>query len=827
MRKYILTLTALALCCVAFAIPSKRIPFFVKLSDGTSLKVVMVGDESFHYLASFADGTPVVENEDGTYSLAPEKKTIIESTWRDRLAKRNAGRFAKARQVDAAQTTRAKFGYPTTFTGKKKGLVILVNFANLTMKTANTQAEWNNLFNQNGYSKNGAIGSVHDYFYDQSYGKFDLEFDVIGPVTVAKTYASYGKNDSDGNDIGAGAMVIEACKLADKLGVNFKDYDWDGDGYVDQVFCIYAGYGEHAGASSNTIWPHEFELSSAEQAGDGSGVQTFDGVKVDTYAVSCELNGTSGSTMSGIGTACHEFSHCLGIPDFYDTSYSGGYGMGQWDLLDAGSYNGPDSWGEVPAGFTAYERHFAGWLEYTELKEPCSITNMPSIGDEAVAYIIYNDKNKNEYFILENRQSSKWFKYVYTYTDVNGMLAYHVDFNQDAWVNDEVNNDAKHQRMTIIPAGKNYGTYSSSDGQYYAPTEELAISMLFPNSNVTTLDNTSHAAYGGKLFNKNTDGSYYMNKPITNIKMSNGKISFDFMGGNPVEVPMANNATAVGPNAFTANWNAVSGASNYTVELYEKAEKNTNVSDNILLSEDFENFITTSNNMTDISASLDSYTKTKGWGGNKVYRSPNGIKLGTSSSQGYIITPTISTPSSKVLTVKVLAQQYKDGEDSGTITVGSSKKRITFNGENQVFVFDNVNSNSTVKLATTKRGYVSLMEVYDGEYTLEELESSETMSTVSTKTIEGVKNTQYTFTGLTGTNYEYRVKAVVDGVESAWSNTVSVTLNNASEILSVMEDNSDAPVEYFTLNGMKIARPTAKGIYIIRQGKNSKKIIIK
>lgn len=810
------------LCIAASAVPSRRTPFFVPLSDGTSMQVVLVGDESFHYLASFADGTPVVENEDGTYCLAPEQKASIESTWKERLAKRNAGRFLKAKKM----TTRA-FGHPSSICGKKKGLVILVNFPKLTMKAANTQEAWDRAFNQVGYKENNSVGSVHDYFYDQSYGQFDLDFDVIGPVTVAKTYDSYGKNDSNGNDKGAASMVIEACKLADKLGINFADYDWDGDGYVEQVFCIYAGYGEHAGASSNTIWPHEFELSSAKECGDGSGTLTLDNVKIDTYAVSCELNGTIGSTMSGIGTACHEFAHCLGLPDTYDTSYSGGYGMGHWDLLDAGSYNGPAGQGEVPAGFTAYERNFAGWLTYTELSSPCTVTDMPCIADKPVAYIIYNNNNRNEYFILENRQSTKWYKYANVNTGVSGMLAYHIDHDQTAWENNEVNNNAKHQRMSIIPAGRDFGDYDSSSGQYYAPTKALAQSQLFPGSkNVTTLDNTSHADCGGKLFNRNTDGTYYMNKPITNIKMASGLISFDFMGGTQTEAPKAKAASAVKSNTFTANWDAVTGADSYTIELKEIQEGN--ISDDLLIQENFEKFITSSlYSSADISAILDDYTSVKGWDGNKIYRSSKGIKLGSSSATGEITTPTLTAPKSHTVTVKIVVPQYSDTEHTATLSIGSVKKSVKCSDEAQVIVFSNVSSDFQVKYTAARRSYMSCFEVYDGEYTLEELESSDPAKTGFTLTVSDITSTSYTFTDLTGTDYRYRVKAKAGLSESEWSNTIEVSLSGASGIISENEDMTTASAEYFTLSGTRISKPTASGIYIVRRGGVSKKIIIK
>lgn len=527
MNRLLTTAFAMLICVGLFAIPAQRKPFTVLQSDGTALTVTLMGDESFHFLATL-DGVPVVEEADGSYRLAPELGTTIAEVWKAKSAKYNAGRIVKAK----ARNARRAFGQPHPFIGKKKGLVILVNFANLAMKSTSTWEAWNNQFNQKGYSKNRCIGSVSDYFYDQSYGKFEVEFDVVGPVTVSRDYAYYGQNTKDGDDMHPCTMVIEACVLANNLGVDFTDYDWDGDGEVDMVYVVYAGYGEHAGANADTIWPHEWELTSGMYYGDGTGALTIDGVKIDTYAASCELRGNTGTMMDAIGTACHEFCHCLGLPDFYDISYSGGFGMHSWDILDNGSYNGFMGNGEAPAGFSAYERHFAGWLDYIELSDPCVIRDMPALQDTAVAYIIRNDNYENEYFVLENRQNKGWFKYVGNATTIHGMLAYHVDYDKQIWEENGVNALATHQRMSIIPAGKDYGTYHSSYGYYSVTTAQLA-TQLFPGTkNVTELTNTSHEYYNGKLFNENTDGTYYMNKPITDIEEKNGLISFVFMGGN-------------------------------------------------------------------------------------------------------------------------------------------------------------------------------------------------------------------------------------------------------------------------------------------------------
>ncbi len=417
------------------------------------------------------------------------------------------------------------------------------------MVLKDSQFQFNRLFNEKGYSDNGSIGSVHDYFYDQSYGKFILDFDVIGPVKVSRNYEYYGGNsEMFGKDKNVPEMVIEACRLIDD-NVNFKDYDWDGDGEVDQVFIVYAGYGEHYGAPSNTIWPHESWL--------GSNAISLDGVAVNTYACSSELIGFSGKRLSGIGTPCHEFCHCLGIPDFYDTDYSGAFGMSYWDIMNSGSYAGPEGYGEVPYGFTAYERWIAGWLEPVELKGTQKICDMANLGDTPEAYIIYNEGNRNEYYLIENHQSSRWFKYVDTYNDIHGMIITHVDFDARAWNTNQVNPSPNHQRMTIIPADNSYGNKEN----------DLRGDIWPGNKNVKWLTNTSHRDNGGRLYNMNTDWTFNMNRAIGNItENEDGTVSFDVIFDNEIYAPEALHVSAIDNEGYTVKWNEVIGAKTYDIE---------------------------------------------------------------------------------------------------------------------------------------------------------------------------------------------------------------------------------------------------------------------
>ncbi len=484
------------------AVPAQKVKTTLTLADGTRIAATLRGDETFHFYEAedgkaytMQEGIPA---EIGLKDAYAELQRGVQANNKRRMARRNAKR-------------KSKWGASSNhISGKYRGLVILVNFTDASLTYS--QTDFDAVFNQKGYSQHNFGGSVHDYFYSQSYGQLDLTFDVIGPVNLSQALSYYGENDRYGNDKRAAEMVCEALRAVDQE-VDFGDYDWDGDGEVEQVFVVYAGYGEHADAPAYTIWPHEYELSSAAYYGDGDGALTLDGVRLDTYACSCELGGKKGTELSGIGTACHEFSHCLYLPDMYDTSGSS-FGMGEWDVMDYGCYNGYNNDGGTPTGYTSYERMYCGWLTPIELDSPCQISDMPALTDQPVAYILKNAGNSNEYYLLENRQQHSWDEY----NVGHGMLILHVDFNANAWSNNEVNAIASRQRMTIIPAD-NKLTAATLSGDPWPGT-----------SGNTELTDTSTPA--AKLYNANSDGRKFMGSPITDIRESeSGLISFTFSGG--------------------------------------------------------------------------------------------------------------------------------------------------------------------------------------------------------------------------------------------------------------------------------------------------------
>lgn len=553
--KRILISAVLSLCAaMTFAIPAKKNWKMVSQSDGTTIRVSQAGDEHLHYYIT-EDNVPLYKAADNRYCyLTIENGKLYNSGV---LAHESAARSAKelqvmntihdlapiARQMAAKKRSAAKRCVRpdrlpskddiSVFKGSKKALVILAAFSDKSFSKGDDAIVkfYDEVLNQEGYSQNGAAGSVHDYFKDMSRGEFDLTFDIVGPVKVSKSATYYGgPSPIMGGADHIGEFITEAIKKADeKCDIDWKKYDWDDDGEVEQVFVLYAGYGQATGGPTGTIWPNAWTLDEALQNNDGNGGFSIDGVFINQYACSNELYLDSGTVPMGLGVFCHEFSHCMGLPDMYDTNYGSTPTMGDWDLLAGGSYNGPQGIGWCPAGWTSYERAYAGWLELTELKAGDIIKGMTSLEEaDGKAYVIYNDNHKDEYYLLENHKGMGWDKY----TPENGLLIIHVDYDKDLFDNNIVNSKGE-----FTPA-EGYDRYFTNDHPRMAPFSRVrsiqndtyfyTYPMDAPRGVVDSLTDTSKPA--AELYNALADGSKLMGKPVYNIeKDDDGNISFTFM----------------------------------------------------------------------------------------------------------------------------------------------------------------------------------------------------------------------------------------------------------------------------------------------------------
>ena len=502
MKRYLITLLWMLSSISVLAVPAKRgLAGTVTLSDGTIVNARLVGDEHGHFWLA-DNGKAYQQIADNDYFTEVDADAVKQHAQARRAA-------VNARRAQHLQSRRA-LGEMGSYFGEKRGLIILVNYSDVKFKTNNDSALYVRIANEEGFHEGNFVGSMYDYFYAQSEGQFLLTFDIVGPVTMPEKQSYYGANDFQGNDKHPEEMIHEAIMQVKDQVEDWKQYDWDDDGYVDQVYVVYAGQGEADGGAATTIWPHAWNL---EYSGVGS-VAVGDGLKVSSYACGSELSG--GGQIGGIGTMCHEFSHCLGYPDFYDIDYSGGQGMDEWDLMDAGSYNGN---GFRPAGYTSYERWVAGWKQPIELNTgKLSVENMKGLQDGGDFYVMYNDGHPDEYFLLENRTQSGWDKGI----PGSGLLIIHVDFDADVWALNQPNDNPNHQRMTWIP----------SDGSYQSSNHDT-----YPYNGNDVFNDTSNPA--AILYNKNMDGSKLLHKGIKNIvKNVDATISFDFAGTSSVKTPV-------------------------------------------------------------------------------------------------------------------------------------------------------------------------------------------------------------------------------------------------------------------------------------------------
>ena len=400
--------------------------------------------------------------------------------------------------------------------------VVLTSFADCDFSCDNPQQFYDRLFNERGYNLGHGPGCVADYFRDQSGGLFNIKFDVVGPIKVTTKQKSTSDNNYGTN------QFKEAIKMADEQ-FNYADYDWDGDGDVETVIIVYAGYGgnEITDATDGCIWPNTTNLYN----------QTYDGVKVGGYSASPEL--WTEDTSCGIGTICHEFCHVLGLPDLYPTSGDEFSVVDEWNLMDGGNY-ADNGW--CPPNLSTQEREYLGWLQPEELEdltEAATITDMPSFDSSGKAYRIVNEACPTEYYILENRQWEGWDFMLPNH----GLLITHVDFNTYAWRGNYVNSSPSHHRLEYFHADNHdYNWYEDWLDTYPYGSDGRSLRLQYTSYPYVDAEEVIHDALtdtsipAAILFNQRADDELLMGQWITAIREENGLISFLFKAPIPGDV---------------------------------------------------------------------------------------------------------------------------------------------------------------------------------------------------------------------------------------------------------------------------------------------------
>ena len=841
------------------AVPAYPYPVKVTQPDGTTLTVILKGDE-FHRYHTTEDGYLITKDNSGVFNYARmESSGRLISTGvkaadaaRRTTAERELIAGLSHATIPAAvnKQMRSKRAVPAAVKaaparfpgqGSPRSLVILVKFKDLDFVTPNPQAAFTDLLNQQGYSANGGTGSARDYFRDNSMGTFTPQFDVVGPFDLPNNYKYYGENDADGDDKNAVQMIVDACAKADSAGVDFSIYDTDGDGLVDNVFVYYAGHNEAEWASENTVWPHRWAVYPKDLYGNGGNYTgtvasvTFNGKRVMDYACTSELSGSSGSNMAGIGTFTHEFGHVIGLADMYPTNNYEHFTLSYWNIMDAGAYLNE---GRTPPAYNAFERFQLGFLTPELLTGENTGKTLEPLTSGNRAYLIsasdYHNLNGSnpdpkEFFLLENRQKTSWDAFL----PGHGMLIYRINYNPSDWGNNVPNNDPAKMGVQLMPAdGKASETTLSGDP--------------FPGtSGVTSFDLISRA---GTPFNKGVRG----------VSENNGNITFSILTplGIPI-VPTDANTITKSETGFHAAWNPVTGANSYLIDVYTKTAGGGTQS---VLAENFSKFTAGQPNGSadgvDISPNLDNFTGVYGWNGNNVFQAGGSVKVGSSGSLGYLAAPALDlSADGGKYTLKFDAMAWNGDDKFMKILINSQLKHTVTDLNNTTYSFKSYSIPFTGGAASTSIKFEG-NKAANGRFFLDNIEITQVVESVKVP----VAASPYSATGSTflidnlepGKTYFYSVKAVNDAQVSASSPEVGPITLLQSGLEEVVPDplkiwsakkviffraEENENVEIINLSGQKIfvsksvtginqIHVQLSGVVIVKVGNRIGKVIL-
>ena len=513
----------------------------------------------------------------------------------------------------------------------------------------------------------------------------------------------------------------------------------------------------------------------------------------------------------GIGTVCHEFSHCLGLMDHYDTQ-GNNFGTGFWDVMASGSYNNNSC---TPAAYTAFERWCMGWLTPKELKTQTDVTGMKPLVESPEAYILYNDANPDEFYMLENRQLMGFDAGLYGH----GLMVFHVDYDAQIWATNSVNVAASRQRMTIIPA----------DDAKVAELNSLRADPFPGMLGVNAL--TDYTTPAAVLYSANANGKKLMGKPIEDIQEdANGLISFKAL--YPVLKAPTPSCTTAEAGSFTLTWPAVSYAKGYEIQLTEYGGKKS-PQESVLIEEHFEGTYKASAGFTDIGPKLSNYVETQGLSGTALFQSPHKLRFGTGTTNGTLKSPTMDTLSTARFTLVLKVKPYTDGAKVegvvNVVTQISNGMNIPFEFSEEGYLLlyptENIETRYYFNIKPESRMYLSYLALYDGEFTAEELGlNASTRSKARSHPVTTYYTTepQYVFEGLNPTSrYEAIVRAVDANRYSPWSEVCNVTF--ATAIGRVSADNAVADGFYYDLMGRRVGLPVPGNIYV----RNGRKVLYK
>lgn len=513
--------------------------------DGTTFKARLLGNDNISFFETAA-GFTVIKNADGWWryatadkngNLRPGGAAVDEATPQSGLKKHLRPKVMPPAQVLAVKAQEAAEPADPAITGNAKVLVILIDFPD---KVASTQATY---FDTLLFASQS--GSMRDYYSKASLGQLDVTGAVAKSVWMRadNNMEWYGKDDASGNhdngNVVRYTLAQEAVQKLDAAGFDFSPYDTDGDGFVDHVFIVHAGYGQEdsnnadsAAEGTNQLWSYTGYIG-----GSANNAQTVTGgLKVFRFTLQAEY-----STM---GVFAHEFFHDLGGPDIYDTS-TGQSVNGNWSLMDHGLWAGEPAGSNpvLPGAYLMWDidgissNGITGWMtsSLSTLVSDGSYTVTALASDSSGgtrAYKMNIPGQSQKYFIIENRYKTGY--------DLNipeqGLLIWEVDESN-------LNNAGSPYLVELVDAS-NTSTYPPKQGAAYSADD-----------NQTIFSNTSTPSSGSDAVN------------ISNVGSESVQMTFSYSTTEVVATDTTSTSTAPAPTGDSSS----GGGCFLATSAYEKS----------------------------------------------------------------------------------------------------------------------------------------------------------------------------------------------------------------------------------------------------------------
>lgn len=549
-RPFFSLLMTLIAATAMWAAPALRGTFTVTQADGTMLTVEQFGDEYYHWMET-ADGTLVIPTRQGYFVAVIDDKG--ELTASDVLAHEAQFRDSKEQQLVQQQATRRALfhqqGQRTQaerramsisasskylpHVGSPRVLTILVAYQDVDFIVNEPKLAFDQYLNADeivdlGNKNTLQLCSVRKYFNTCSNGQFTPQFDVVGPVKLPQDMAYYGGTKAGGSDDKFRQLCEDAYQLVKDSVADWSLYDNDKDGNVELVCIIFAGYGQNQGGENSTIWAKASRINldidnDMRITFFNCCSELFNPAKSATYDYSQYINGT--------GTFIHEMSHCMGLPDLYQTTgtYADNQDMESWSIMDYGLYNRNSF---APCPYNAWEREVMGWSQMEPISAPKQVNLLQPWEDGGTAFKIVNDSNDNEYIVMENIQKRGLNKYAMGH----GLLVYHVAYPySEINMTDHPNNTVGHPAVAVVPAsGLLINVNLTRNGGPHTQAEWKAnmASAPFPGDSAAT-----ELTLQQKLPNYVFYSGDTLKVELHNITESeDGSVSFDFVEASTVGI---------------------------------------------------------------------------------------------------------------------------------------------------------------------------------------------------------------------------------------------------------------------------------------------------